>query len=498
MTKMKSKCRYASAALAALLGVMAATSVWASDDGTDRGAGGYTFKILAALGDNVPTASGGNDGVKFDFDFEPGELNNNGQVAFGADMSIGNEGVFLTNGRGKVTTLARTGDIGPDGTVFGPLFLGTISNNDAGRSAFVFHRNGVTFPTLLALDAALYRYSPRTGTVIELLPGAAAPGGGTFHGYNFRPSINNEGTIAFSGIIETLLGPGNPGPSSLNLGLGAGVFTIDNRHRVVKVVRPGDRAPGGNTFDYAVNPSLSDEGDVAFGAHVVEDPFIQFFAYPNGNNISTAESVYVWRKESRRIVEIARQDRTPVPGDPGFTFNYAFGATANNRGDIAYFGAYAKEVAHSFLILGANSQLVNNTGIFLYSRGTSVAMAHPGDAMPGGGHMISAGFSTAEMGLNNNGVVTFTATLDSDENGDGFNDTGLYSWHRGKLSLVARSGTVLPGIGTIRDLHPPAAANFTNTFSGAPNNDRGQVAFQAALTNGDGVMLLATPARHED
>jgi hypothetical protein len=46
---------------------------------------------------------------------------------------------------------------------------------------------------------------------------------------------------------------------------------------------------------------------------------------------------------------------------------------------MAYFGAYGKAVDGTFLISGADKQLVNNTGIFLYSNGTSVAVARPGD-----------------------------------------------------------------------------------------------------------------------
>jgi hypothetical protein len=469
---------------------------------------GYSFQSLAELGDNAPPVGGGNDGVTAVFDFEVGEINNRGQVAFGNDLSSGGEGVFLTDAKGHLTTLARTGDPRPDGAPqtgganYGPVFLGTISNNDAGGAAFAFHGSDFdSFTSLLAADASLYRYTPRTGVAAELVPGDTAPGGGTFQGYNFRPSLNNGGTIAFSGLIVTDIGPGNPGDPGdpNNLGLGFGIFTVDAQHNVAKVVRPGDAAPGGNTFDYAVNPWINDKGDVAFGGHVQEDPFIQFGAsFPAfGNQIFTAESIFLWNHKTGQFVEIARQDTTPVPGDPGFTFNFAFGPQINNRGDVAYFGAYAKGVEdfngdETFLISGDGGDLVNNTGIFLYSKGTSVAVAKPGDAMPGGGHMISAGFFTGEMGLNNKGVVSFTATLDTDANSDGFHDTGLYTWSHGKVSLVARSGTVLPGIGTIRDLHPPALPAFSTTFSGAAINERGQLAFQAALTSGDGVLLLAT------
>ncbi len=454
---------------------------------------GYAFQTLAALGGDAPPPHAASDGTTFDFDFEPGQLNNRGQLAFGADLNKGagdvGEGVFITDAAGNQTTLARTGDTSPDGQTYGPVFLGTASINDAGEGAFVIHRDGFDFPTLLARDAALYRYSPTTGLVTpEILPGDAAPGGGTFHGVNFRPVINDAGTIAFSGLIETNIGPGNPpdnpDPAS-QTGLGFGIFTVDAHHHVTKIMRPGDAAPGGKTFDFAQNPWINAKGDIAFGAHVAEDPTIQFGAsFPAGNQIFAAESVYLFHKNTGKFEAIATQGG-PAPG--GGTFTYAFGPVMNNKGDIAYFGA---------LDAGGGEALLpphDNSGIFLYSHGKSIVVARPGDAMPGGGTMISAGFFTGELGLNEDGVVSFTATMDSDTNGDTFHDTGLFTWANGKLSLVARSGTVLPGIGTIRDLHPPDAQAFATTFSGAAINERGQIAFMAALTDGDGVLLLATP-----
>ena len=53
MATMRSPVRHAIATLAALFGVMTATSAYASDNDADGRRGGYTFKILAALGDNV-------------------------------------------------------------------------------------------------------------------------------------------------------------------------------------------------------------------------------------------------------------------------------------------------------------------------------------------------------------------------------------------------------------------------------------------------------------
>ena len=40
----------------------------------------------------------------------------------------------------------------------------------------------------------------------------------------------------------------------------------------------------------------------------------------------------------------------------------------------------------------------------------------------------------------------------ADYNGDGTADTGLYAWSKGRLSLVARTGTIIPGVGTVASL----------------------------------------------
>jgi hypothetical protein len=77
----------------------------------------------------------------------------------------------------------------------------------------------------------------------------------------------------------------------------------------------------------------------------------------------------------------------------------------------------------------------------------------------------------------------FSALLDTGEE-------GLYVYSHGSLSLVAKTGTVIPGVGTI------AALDFFNLgepSSFARINNRGQVAFGATLVGGGGALLLATP-----
>ena len=97
-----------------------------------------------------------------------------------------------------------------------------------------------------------------------------------------------------------------------------------------------------------------------------------------------------------------------------------------------------------------------------------------------------------QLHINNAGEVVFNGVLST-----GIRDTGLFVWSRGSLRLVARTGSVIPGVGTVSQLAmgaiviPPPPGFFPN--SGATNNDRGQVLFGATLSDGGGVLLLATP-----
>jgi hypothetical protein len=115
----------------------------------------------------------------------------------------------------------------------------------------------------------------------------------------------------------------------------------------------------------------------------------------------------------------------------------------NNSGDIAFLGDLSP---------GPPNPTFEKLGVYGYSAGRPFAIAHPGLAMPGGGTFVTASFIVEEnVSVNNRGEVAFTAKLDTDDNQDQLPDTGLYVWSNGELHLVVRSGTVLPGVGTIKE-----------------------------------------------
>src|SRR5438445_556235 len=137
-----------------------------------------------------------------------------------------------------------------------------------------------------------------------------APGGGNFT-LDFEPSaINNRGEVGFTADVTTG---------------GEGVF-VGLRGQLTQIMRSGQPAPGGGgTFDMAMNGSINNGGDVAFGGHVAGDECIDI-GFSN-----CGESVYLKDAATGIIQSIAHQG-DPAPG--GGVFRLAFGAVVNSRGDV--------------------------------------------------------------------------------------------------------------------------------------------------------------------
>jgi hypothetical protein len=435
----------------------------------------YTFQLLATTGD--PLAGGGT----FVNDFEGGAISANGDIAFGADVSTGGEGIFLMRG-GRIVELARTGGAAPGGGTYSGGFLGAVAQNDQGDAIFDFALDPFSLP--IGVNAGAYRYSQASGTVSAFVVPfvTPAPGGGTFQGTSFQPTINNHGDVAFGGVVQTSAGihvPGEPYG-----GLGIGLFLADRGNRISALVQPGDPAPGGGTFDFAYEAWINDGGDIAFIGHVAgEEAAIPGFP-PQSDLIDALGSLYV--RDAGGTIRSVAHAGDPAPG--GGVFRQVPFLSMNNRGDIAFIG----DLTPAPDVYGA-------LGVFVASRGGSItAVARPGDAMPGGGHLVSASPVNSNSHINDAGDVVFTGTLDSDVDADGTLDTGVFRWSRGRIDAIARSGTVIPGVGTIYQFtatsitFPPPASVVP--IAGLTSNNAGQVIFEATLTDGSVVLLQATPS----
>jgi hypothetical protein len=456
-----------------------------------------SVQVLATLGEPVPQADGplaAGAGFRIN-DFEPNGLNNRGDVLYADDLGTANdpntfygEGIFLQSHGGEAL-LARAGASAPGGGTFDQIFEGPSSLNDQGDVAFDFTLQPAGAP--FGVNAGAYRYSHSTHAVTAVVvPGVTPVPGDEMHsfaGVGFNPSLNNRGALVFPGIVPTDQGIHAPGEAYI--GLGEGLYQADRKGNISPVVVPGDAAPGGGTFDFAAAPSVNDGGDVAFQGHVAGE---EVSAGPNfppqAALISALGSVYVKDGATGHITSIAHAG-DPAPG--GGTLRQALFPQINNRGDVLFTGDLTPAP-------DANKVL----GVFLYSHGVIMAIARPGDTMPGGGHLVTASVGGGNTHMNNQDDVVFNGVLDTDVNHDGTLDTGLFEWSHGKLSLVARTGTVLPGVGTVQDLVmgvtivPPPPLLVPN--SGALINDRGQVLFGARLTDGRSVLLLDTPTGQGD
>jgi len=421
----------------------------------------YTFTLLATLNEPAP---GGGFHIN---DFEPGALNNRGDFIYGTDLGTSpdpntffGEGVFLRQARQASTVeLARSTGPAPGGGVFDFLLLGQTALNDQGDAAFAFTL--VPFSTD-GVSSGLYRYSHSTGQVTPVVVSgspAPPPVGGSFAGVGFNVSLTNRGDLVFNGVLPT----------------GVGVFKADKRNQITSVVSPGDVFPGGGEFVSIGNggPRIAQGGDVAFTARLAGED-------------SALSSVYVKNARTQEIISVAHAgDREPCGG----VFRSAYSPVLNNRSVVVFFGDISQP-----------PDFFQSLGLYRYLRGETVAVACPGDPMPGGGHFVRTSTFTAEqVSINNSGPgeIVFNALLDT-VNGEGVHDTGLYVWSRGSLRLVARTGTIIPGVGTVSQLAMPVITGGPPPISflpdsGAINNDRGQVLLGATLTDGRAVLLLATP-----
>ena len=173
-------------------------------------------------------------------------------------------------------------------------------------------------------------------------------------------------------------------------------------------------------------------------------------------------------------------------------YRQAVSPVINDRGDIVFLGD---------LTPPPSARMV--TGVYLYSGGQTIAVARPGDPMPGGGAFVTASNIIGwQIHVNDAGEVVFNATLDTDDNEDDIPDTGLYVWSHSSLRLVARTGTVIPGVGTIAHLVMNVLVALESPAfvpnSGAHNNDRGQVVFGATLEKDEWKITRGAAPRHTE
>ncbi len=288
-----------------------------------------------------------------------------------------------------------------------------------------------------------------THTVVTA-SGLAAPGGGTYSGFNTRgPSLNAFGQVAFFAAVS---------------GGNSGVF----RHTTTSgtaIVRNGTTSPtAGYTFEgfstsNVVAPAINASGDVAFYGSVNDgtDSFGGVFRYTAGTGVT-----------------IALQGNA-APG--GGTYGDEFGSDdvrLSNGGQVGFF----------VKVGGTDENPLY--GVFRGNGTTTVVVARDGAAAPGGGNYAGVGSPATSSA----GLVTLNSYLSTDQE-------GLFQSNGTATTVIARTGGSAPGGNTYNSPQPlPPAANasgqvaFHSTLSGA--NTAGVFRFNGTTTTA--IALAGTPA----
>ena len=439
-------------------------------------AAGYTFTKIAAVGETAP------GGVQYFFDLEVGQINNRGDVIYVADLSkdgvgIG-EGVFLLS-HGEISALALPGLPAPGGGTFFGAAFSPAGINDEGDAAAAIELGtpGTPLPLPLGMNAGLYRHlAAKKSLSAVVVPGVTvAPGArGTFQGVSFETSINNPEDICFAAIIPTDAGivPAQ--------GLGMGIFVANKAGQIGKVVMPGDSAPGGGRFDFAEIAWINARGDVAFGAHIAGEECVGFNPPTLENQsgrIFCGDNVYLRKAPSGQIISIAHQGDA-APG--GGVFRHAWGPIVNNHGQVLFVGDLTVAPPDNPNLFDVSQGLYLFTGFF------TVPVVRPGDALPDG-TMVTVQDQVYGHHLNNPGEISFLAALTGKNDED---IEAIYVKSGNTFRLVAKSGTSIPGVGTIANFDTLGPGTLSG---GAVNNDRGQVIFSANLVGGGAALIVATP-----
>ena len=290
----------------------------------------------------------------------------------------------------------------------------------------------LTLLTLQNANAAIATESDEVRTIV--MSGELAPG--TRHEwFNLRhmsATLNNRGTIAFS---ARLLGPG----ISTH---GASSIWLDRNGSLALVVRADNNAPGvGGNFAQVGIPVLNDRGDIAFtGALNFYNSRTEGFTFDSGIWVSNNSSISLVAHSWNGFLGSHSQGdlSTPVFNESG---QIAFGWQLNHLEEDG----------------------TNDIGIWMSQSGQLNSVAHQGSSTYNTGETFDR-FSISRLSLNSLGEIAFLASYEdkvADNSG-----SGIWLQEANSLRVVARSGSIAPGLGSKFD-----------HFDHPALNNAGQVAF---------------------
>lgn len=242
--------------------------------------------------------------------------------------------------------------------------------------------------------------------------------------YDFRPSFNDTGKIAFSTSIQ---GPGVTGANNNVILAG----TVGN---FSPIVREGDPAPGtssGQSFLFGTNPLLDVDGRVLFQGRL------------QGSGIDDTNDLGIWLEDSGSTELVAREG-DQAPGVPsGVTFaNLAPGGVTPQYSPSGHLAVRAA-------LTGAVIDSSNDVGVWWGTPDNLQLVAREGGTLPG--VPVDVHIRTVGGTLNESGRLALSGSLSSRT----FVDNALYDqaiWAQdryGDLQLIVKTGDLLevtPGV----------------------------------------------------
>ncbi len=328
--------------------------------------------VIAASGDATP--AGGN---YLPSSFSNVRLNARHQVAF--DASVGGSsfttGVFVGDGK-TTSTIALAENPDPAAPSFG-----SVSN------PFITPNGDVVFD---ANDFDTFRSNGKT--IVRLVrSGDPAPGGGTLTPAGEQRVTNDNGAIAFAGLVSDSTAT-------------QGIFRSDGI-QTVAIARDDISPPTGGSFTVVGNSVINDRGQVAF------------YSVMTGGTADFG----IFRGEGQELTPVFVTNQL-APG--GATFADFGNPVINSHGQIATTASLTNSVSEA--------------GIFLGDGTDAVAIALQRQPAPKGGSYN--GQFLVPTRLNDHGEVAFDARLTG-----GTSSSGIFRGNGERTIAVALSGTNAPG-----------------------------------------------------
>ena len=448
------------------------TGIWSEGDG-------HGLKLVARLGSPAPGISGD---VQFSSFIGRPVFNENGQIAFAADLSgvdiIGpnDSGVWSSGGGTGLNLIARHGDQAPG---LGPGVQYNLFNqpllNAAGHVSFHGYvaGDGITDPYHDGI------WSEGHGNGLELVTQYTAqvpgmPEGIEFSGFN-KHTFNTSGEVAFEGSISgDGVGPDN----------NSAIWQTDRNLGLVLVARKSEHAPDlppEARWRATQNPVLNNSGKIAFNAWLTGGVF---------SNLNRA--IYVGSRDEG--FSLVTRSGAHAPGTPdGTTFELFSDVAVNDASQVAFYGN----------VVGPDVDSTNGVGIWSEGAGNGLALvARTGDPVPGataGTVFTGFGGNPVVNDLGQTAIIAFLSGPDVNFR----NEIGIYVQDQdGQLRAIARQGDQIDvdetdgqDLRTIRDLEVDLSygTGTAGDVGGSPAslNDRGELVYRATFTDGSAGIIVS-------